>query len=127
MVVEANEHQEALLLQSFALAPVESNSPSPLCDCLAHRFGNAADGPGRVRCYGSDLTDVEWQVIQPLPPVPAWFQGRGGRPEGHCHRVMLDAVRYVENLGSHNSLGRHPQLSAMPPVRADARRRGRMS
>ena len=85
--------------QSFALAPVESNAPSPSCDCLAHRFGNAADGPDRVRCYGSDLTDTEWQVIRPLLPVPAWFQGRGGRPEGYCHRVMLDAVRYVVDNG----------------------------
>ncbi|MEU8685766.1 transposase [Streptomyces sp. NPDC048611] len=27
--------------------------------------------------------------------VPAWLEGRGGRPEGYCHRVMLDAVFYV--------------------------------
>ncbi|MEU2159454.1 IS5/IS1182 family transposase, partial [Streptomyces sp. NPDC019396] len=68
------------------LASVESNAPSPACDCLARRFGNAADGPDRVRCYGSDLTEAEWQVIRPLLPVPAWLQGRGGRPEGYCHR-----------------------------------------
>jgi transposase len=87
------------LSQSFALVCVESNALSPSCDCLAHRFGNAADGPERVRCYGSDLTEAEWQVIRPLLPVPAWFQGRGGRPEGYCHRVMLDAVRYVVDNG----------------------------
>lgn len=85
--------------QSVALASVESNAPSPACDCLAHRFGNAADGPDRVPCYGSDLTEAEWQVIRPLLPVPAWLQGRGGRPEGYCHRVMLDAVRYVVDNG----------------------------
>ncbi|GGS33658.1 transposase [Streptomyces humidus] len=85
--------------QSVALASVESNAPSPACDCLAHRFGNAADGPDRVRCYGSDLTEAEWQVLRPLLPVPAWLQGRGGRPEGYCHRVMLDAVRYVVDNG----------------------------
>ncbi|MEV7982143.1 transposase [Streptomyces sp. NPDC086519] len=28
-------------------------------------------------------------------PVPAWTIGRGGRPEGYCHRQMLDAVRYL--------------------------------
>ena len=67
--------------QSFALACVESNSPSLSCDCLAHRFGNAADGPERVRCYGSDMTDAEWQVIRAVLPVPAWLEGRGGRPE----------------------------------------------
>ncbi|MCX5389103.1 IS5 family transposase [Streptomyces sp. NBC_00094] len=27
-------------------------------------------------------------------PVPAWLQGRGGQPEGYCHRQMLDAIRY---------------------------------
>ncbi|WP_225102606.1 IS5 family transposase [Streptomyces sp. CoH27] len=32
-------------------------------------------------------------------PIPAWLQGRGGRPEGYCHRVMLDAVRYVVDNG----------------------------
>lgn len=85
--------------QSVALASVESNGPFPACDCLAHRFGNAADRPDRVRCYGSDLTEAEWQVLRPLLPVPAWLQGRGGRPEGYCHRVMLDAVRYVVDNG----------------------------
>ncbi|MEU9380451.1 IS5 family transposase [Streptomyces sp. NPDC048279] len=85
--------------QSFALTCVESNSPSLSCDCLAHRFGNAADGPERVRCYGSDMTDAEWQVIRAVLPVPAWLEGRGGRPESYCHRVMLDAVRYVVDNG----------------------------
>ncbi|MEU7297673.1 transposase [Streptomyces exfoliatus] len=28
-------------------------------------------------------------------PVPVWLQGRGGRPEGYCHRQLLDAVRYL--------------------------------
>lgn len=32
---------------------------------------------------------------RPLLPVPAWFQGRGGRPEGYCHRQQLDAIRHV--------------------------------
>lgn len=85
--------------QSVVLASAESSTPSPACDCLAHRFGNAADGPSRVRCYGSDLTEAEWQVIRPLLPAPPGFRGRGGRPEGYCHRVMLDAVRYVVDNG----------------------------
>jgi transposase len=79
--------------------PAASNSRVSLCDCLAHRFGNAADGTDRSAYYGSDMTDEEWQVIRPLLPVPAWLQGRGGRPEGYCHRVMLDAVRYVVDNG----------------------------
>ncbi|RKT09881.1 putative transposase of IS4/5 family DUF4096 [Streptomyces sp. 1114.5] len=28
-------------------------------------------------------------------PVPAWLNGRGGRPEGYYHRQLLDAVRYL--------------------------------
>ena len=32
-------------------------------------------------------------------PVPAWMGGRGGRPEGYCHREMIDAVRYVVDNG----------------------------
>jgi hypothetical protein len=79
-------------------ASAESNAPSPECDCLAHRFGNAADGPERVRCYGSDLTEAQWQVVRPLLPVPAWLQGRGSRPEGFCHRVMLDQCHEVKAL-----------------------------
>ncbi len=31
--------------------------------------------------------------------MPAWLEGRGGQPEGYCHRVMLDAVFYVVDNG----------------------------
>ncbi|MEU8521197.1 hypothetical protein [Streptomyces sp. NBC_01216] len=40
------------------------------------------------------MTDAEWAVCD-APPVPAWLEGRGGRPEGYCHRQMLDTIRYV--------------------------------
>ncbi|MEU6127398.1 transposase [Streptomyces sp. NPDC047123] len=88
---------------SYVNAPesTEFNSPLMLCDCLAHRFGNAADHSGRVRAYETDLTDVQWQEIRPLLPVPAWLEGRGEarRAEGYCHRVMLGAVFYVVDGG----------------------------
>ncbi|WP_425824667.1 IS5 family transposase [Streptomyces fractus] len=45
------------------------------------------------------MTDDQWQRILPLLPVPGWLEGRGGRPEGYCHRVMLDAVFYVVDGG----------------------------
>ncbi len=64
--------------QSFALASLESNAPSPAGDCHAHRSGNAADGPDRVRWYGSGLTGAERQVIRPLLPVPAWLHAGAG-------------------------------------------------
>jgi transposase len=87
------------LSQSCLTTPVASNSRVSPCDCLAHRFGNAADRTDRTSCYGSDMSESEWQVIRPLLPVPAWLQGQGGRPEGYCHRVMSDAVRYVVDNG----------------------------
>jgi transposase len=69
------------------------------CDCLAHRFGNAADNGTRQRCYPSDMTDEEWVVVRPLLPVPGWMRGRGGQPEAYCHRAILDAVRYLVDNG----------------------------
>jgi hypothetical protein len=43
--------------------------------------------------YPSDMTDAEWAVVRGAMPMPAWLEGRGGQPEGYCHRVMLDAIR----------------------------------
>ncbi len=85
--------------QLYVLAPVEFNSAAPTCDCVARRFGNAADHPERVRRYPSDMTDVEWAVVRPLLPVPGWMRGRGGQPEVYCHRVILDAIRYLVDNG----------------------------
>ncbi|GAA3381526.1 hypothetical protein GCM10020367_73120 [Streptomyces sannanensis] len=79
----------------YASEPVQFNSAAPSCDCLAHVYGNAADRPDRERRYPSDMTDTEWAAIRPLLPVPAWLQGKGGRPEGYCHRQLLDAIRYL--------------------------------
>ncbi|MEB8337591.1 IS5 family transposase, partial [Streptomyces endophyticus] len=75
------------------------NSAAPSCDCVAHRFGNAADHAERVRRYPSDMTDTEWARVRPLLPVPGWLRGRGGQPEAYCHRAMLDAVRYLVDNG----------------------------
>ncbi|MFF7635843.1 hypothetical protein ACFZB9_22245 [Kitasatospora sp. NPDC008050] len=41
------------------------------------------------------MTDVEWAVVRDAMPVPAWPEGRGGQPEGYCHRQLVDAVRYL--------------------------------
>ena len=77
----------------------QSSSVTPGCDCLAHRFGNAADNGSRRRRYPSDMTDAEWVVVRPLLPVPGWMRGRGGQPEAYCHRAMLDAVFYLVDNG----------------------------
>jgi transposase len=85
--------------QLYADLPVGSSPYASSCDCLAHRFGNAADQPDRAPVYDTDLTDEQWAELRPLLPVPAWMEGRGGRPEGYCHRQMLDAVFYVLDNG----------------------------
>ncbi|MGW0704265.1 transposase [Streptomyces sp. NPDC002867] len=41
------------------------------------------------------MSDAEWTAVRPLLPVPAGLQGRGGQPEGYCHRQMMDAIRYM--------------------------------
>lgn len=45
------------------------------------------------------MTDAEWAEVRSAMPVPAWLLKRGGRPEAHCHREMLDAVRYLVDNG----------------------------
>ncbi|WP_223838215.1 transposase [Streptomyces venezuelae] len=78
-----------------AIAPVDFNSPAVSCDSLAHTYGNAADHPERTPRYPSDMSDAEWAEVRPLLPTPAWLEKKGGRPEGYCHRQMLDAIRYL--------------------------------
>ncbi|MEU1254113.1 IS5 family transposase [Streptomyces chartreusis] len=45
------------------------------------------------------MSDAEWSLVRDLLPVPGWLEGRGGRPEGYCHRQMIDAVRYLVDNG----------------------------
>ncbi|MFI5987908.1 IS5 family transposase [Streptomyces sp. NPDC051555] len=45
------------------------------------------------------MTDAQWAVVRDALPVPAWLEGRGGQPEGYCHRQMLDAIFYVTDNG----------------------------
>ena len=65
---------------------------APACAC-------ARPGCRRPRRYPSDASDAEWALISPLLPVPAWRAGRGGRPETHCRRAVVDAIRYVTHNG----------------------------
>nr|WTB28817.1 IS5 family transposase [Streptomyces sp. NBC_00830]WTB29125.1 IS5 family transposase [Streptomyces sp. NBC_00830]WTB34879.1 IS5 family transposase [Streptomyces sp. NBC_00830]WTB35250.1 IS5 family transposase [Streptomyces sp. NBC_00830] len=83
----------------YAPELVDFNSPGVSCDCLAHRFGNAADQPERVPAYTSDMSDAEWAVTRDALPDPGWLRGKGGQPEGYCHRQMLDAIRYLVDNG----------------------------
>jgi hypothetical protein len=89
----------------------QSNSVTRECDCLAHRFGNAADSPMRERRYPTDMSDGEWAMVCPLLPVPGWLRGRGGQPEAYCHRAILDAIRYLVDNGQCRCL--HPSTNGV--------------
>lgn len=78
--------------------PVGATSVTLACDCYVHQFGAIDESVRRV-CYPTDMTDAEWAQVRASMPVPAWLEGRGGRPEEHCHREMIDAVRYVVDNG----------------------------
>jgi transposase len=84
----------------YAASDTERNSPRTSCDCLVHRFGHAADHRERHPTYPTDLSDAEWAALAPLVPIPAWLQGKGGRPEEYCHRQMIDAVLYATDNGN---------------------------
>ncbi|WP_159012061.1 IS5 family transposase [Streptomyces sp. NRRL F-5123] len=66
---------------------------------MAHTAGNAGDGTWRARAYPSDLNRAQWRLVRRLIPVPAWLRGHGARPEGYCHRVMIDAILYLTDNG----------------------------
>jgi transposase len=49
----------------------------------------------RQRRYPSDLTDEQWELVEVLLPAPR----RGGRPEKHSRRAVVDAILYVVRTG----------------------------
>ncbi|MBL1102631.1 IS5 family transposase [Streptomyces coffeae] len=53
----------------------------------------------RRRRYPSDTTNAEWALIEPLLPTPACETAKGGRPEKHPRREIVDAIRYVVDTG----------------------------
>ncbi|WP_177240120.1 transposase [Streptomyces monashensis] len=84
----------------YGMVGAESASVALACDRLAHGFGNAGDHGARQRRYPTGMSDAEWAVVRPLLPVPGWPRGRGGRPEAHCHRGTLDAIRHLVDNGT---------------------------
>lgn len=61
--------------------------------------GQAAPVLNRRRRYPSDMTDAEWEVLQPLLPPAASAGPAGGHPEKHSRRVIVDAIRYLDHNG----------------------------
>ncbi len=49
----------------------------------------------RPRRYGSDTSDAQWAILQPMLPAAA----RTGRPEKHHRRAILDAIFYLVDNG----------------------------
>jgi transposase len=84
----------------YATAPAAvSRNEETACSCVACRYGHGARRPARTRYYTTDMTDAEWQAIEPVMPWPAWLHGNGGRPEKYCRRLIVDAIRYVVDNG----------------------------
>ncbi|MEY9997017.1 transposase [Streptomyces sp. V4I8] len=100
VVVETRLAQGGPLRSQLTIRDVAGSTPAPLpCDCYVHVYGAITAGR-RAERYPSDMTDAEWAVVRAAMPVPAWLEGRGGRPEEFCHREMVDAVRYVVDNGA---------------------------
>ena len=45
------------------------------------------------------MSDAEWEVLEPLLPVPACATPGGGHPERYCRREIVDAIRYLVDQG----------------------------
>ncbi len=71
---------------SLNTVPALTGSTAVTCGC-----GCA----GRGRRYGSDTTDAQWAILEPMLPAPA----ATGRPEKHHRRAVLDALFYLVDNG----------------------------
>lgn len=80
-------------------------SSSPVCSCVScpahpNESSRAAGRPAACGFYPtSSMTDAQWAVIEPLLPPPGNTRGRGGRPEKHPRRLVLDAIFYLVRGG----------------------------
>jgi len=45
------------------------------------------------------MTDAQWALLEPLLPLQGNTSGKGGRPEKHPRRVVLDAIFYLVRGG----------------------------
>jgi len=70
-------------------------TPAVPCRCCPGGISRST----RVPRYPSDMSDAEWAVTEPALPVPAWKQGKGGRPAEWCRRDIVDAIRYLVKEG----------------------------
>jgi len=47
----------------------------------------------------SSISDAQWAVLEPLLPAPGNTGGRGGRPEKHPRRLVLDPIFHLVRGG----------------------------
>jgi len=71
---------------------------SPACPCLSCPVHDRAPAPPCPVYPSSSITDAQWAVLEPLLPPPG-NAGRGGRPEKHPRRRVLDAIFYLVRGG----------------------------
>jgi hypothetical protein len=45
------------------------------------------------------MTDTQWAIVEPLLPPPGNTTDKGGRPEKHPRRIVLDAIFYLARGG----------------------------
>jgi hypothetical protein len=63
----------------------------------------------RARRYPSDLTDAQWEIIEPMLPLPKWM----GRPENHPRRAVIDAILYERDPGVSEHIIRWAAINGM--------------
>ena len=73
---------------------------SPICMCLSCPVHDRDRRTTPCPVYpSSSITDAQWAVLEPLLPPPGNTKGRGGRPEKHPRRLVLDAIFYLVRGG----------------------------
>jgi transposase len=72
---------------------------SPACMCLSCPAHDRVQNTPCPVYPTSSITDAQWAVLAPLLPPPGNTAGRGGRPEKHPRRLMLDAIFYLVRGG----------------------------
>ncbi len=74
-------------------------SSSPVCKCLSCPTHDRVQNTPCPVYPTSSITDAQWAVLAPLLPPPGNTAGRGGRPERHPRRLVLDAIFYLVRGG----------------------------
>lgn len=74
-------------------------SSSPICTCLSCPVHDRGPDVACPVYPTSSITDAQWAVLAPLLPPPGNAGGRGGRPESHPRRLVLDAIFYLVRGG----------------------------